>query len=666
MFCSHCGKEISSGDSFCKYCGNRIEYKNIGNSASETKSPKIKRSSKPIILGGILGLMICIFVVVFFVVNSQKNKSSNLNKTDSKLSSEEAIVTDVKTAGRLQSATQSALANTEVYEAVSQLDSRFDQDVLIMTINKNDEYIYPEGLDCLAEEIKHVVGNNISIKYTEKGADSFNIYITPQGGVCIYIGSKDEPRKWKVVPFEEADTLYRVNIEEENSNKEEASEIKRIDTIDDAKEADVKTAGILQSIAQATLADEKAYSEVANYYDNENKRDVLLITIIDNKQIYYSEDIRYYAEEFLSILPDDIQIYYKEKGAFSYSIYFTKEGGIKVYAGTKEKNDMWELVPNTDTLYSLKIDEYYEEGYEESNDLIQDDDVDVSDRINNETTSDVESQNALGNIKGMSYSDAANRKAYGELPVYVEQNDIYYPLDTCRYNVATDVAHNNPECHLVEREEDIEAKNDALFIQKKYNEHIQSVKPGDRILVFKKSDIETIVMEKIEPEKFHYISEGFFQFTDNGNQIRYGFPKYSSAFLWYNTEATGIFSFKDITNIDGVPISEFTNYKKWIYVESDSFGGYDTYKTYFFDYTYPTTVDLKYYDNFEEKHIMVEVEDIVFIANNEVTNISWSVADEGYKYFSIPDLEPGTYRLFVKTSDFHDFDKYLRFIVNVQ
>ena len=66
MFCSHCGKEISSGDSFCKYCGNRIEYKNIGNSASETKSPKIKRSSKPIILGGILGLMICIFVVVFF------------------------------------------------------------------------------------------------------------------------------------------------------------------------------------------------------------------------------------------------------------------------------------------------------------------------------------------------------------------------------------------------------------------------------------------------------------------------------------------------------------------------------------------------------------------------------------------------------------------------
>lgn len=63
---------------------------------------------------------------------------------------------------------------------------------------------------------------------------------------------------------------------------------------------------------------------------------------------------------------------------------------------------------------------------------------------------------------------------------------------------------------------------------------------------------------------------------------------------------------------------------------------------------------------------MVEVEDIVFIANNEVTNISWSVADEGYKYFSIPDLEPGTYRLFVKTSDFHDFDKYLRFIVNVQ
>ena len=391
MFCSHCGKEISSNDNFCKYCGNKIEYKNIGDSASETKSPKTKRSSKTIIIGGILGLMLCVFFVVFFVVYSQKNKSSNLNKTDLKLSSEEAIVADVKTAGRLQSATQAALADERAYAAVCKFcGNDWNDDVLIMTINKNGEYIYSEDLNIFAEEFKSTnnYGNNddkISIKYTEKGADSFNIYITPQGGVCVYIGSKDEPRKWAVIPF--ADTLYQVNIEEEKTSKEEASEIRIIETIDDAKEADVKTAGILQSIAQATLADEKAYSEVANYCDKKNKKmkDVLLLTIIDNEHITYVDELKYFAEEIRSNLSDDIRIYYKEKGAVLYSIYFTPEGWIKVYAGTKEKNDMWELVPNTDKLYSVNKAEYAEE----SNDLI-DDEVQLYNMVVNYSADDVE------------------------------------------------------------------------------------------------------------------------------------------------------------------------------------------------------------------------------------------------------------------------------------
>lgn len=242
MYCSHCGKEISSEDSFCKYCGNKIEYKNISDSSSITVTRKVKTLHKPIIIGIIfLGLFLCISIVVI-VVNMQKNKlSDNINvsdineEADLKLTREEAIVVDVKTAARLQSATQAALADEKIYEAVCQLDWIYDHDILIMTINKNGEYIYPEGLDCLAEELKTNCGEDISIKYIEKGADSFNIYLTPQGGVCIYIGSKDNPRKWKVVP--DADTLYQVNIEDENTDKEEATEIKKVETIDEAKEA---------------------------------------------------------------------------------------------------------------------------------------------------------------------------------------------------------------------------------------------------------------------------------------------------------------------------------------------------------------------------------------------------------------------------------------------
>ena len=392
MYCSHCGKEISSEDSFCKYCGNKIEYKNISDSSSITVTRKVKTLHKPIIIGIIfLGLFLCISIVVI-VVNMQKNKlSDNINvsdineEADLKLTREEAIVVDVKTAARLQSATQAALADEKIYEAVCQLDWIYDHDILIMTINKNGEYIYPEGLDCLAEELKTNCGEDISIKYIEKGADSFNIYLTPQGGVCIYIGSKDNPRKWKVVP--DADTLYQVNIEDENTDKEEATEIKKVETIDEAKEADVNTAGILQSVAQATLADTKAYSEVTNYCDKDNKdmKNVLLLTIIDNEHITYVDELKYFAEEIRSNLSDDIRIYYKEKGAVLYSIYFTPEGWIKVYAGTKEKNDMWELVPYTDKLYSVNKAEYAEE----SNDLI-DDEVQLYNMVVNYSADDVE------------------------------------------------------------------------------------------------------------------------------------------------------------------------------------------------------------------------------------------------------------------------------------
>ena len=51
MYCSHCGKEISSEDSFCKYCGNKIEYKNISDSSSITVTRKVKTLHKPIIIG---------------------------------------------------------------------------------------------------------------------------------------------------------------------------------------------------------------------------------------------------------------------------------------------------------------------------------------------------------------------------------------------------------------------------------------------------------------------------------------------------------------------------------------------------------------------------------------------------------------------------------------
>ena len=47
------------------------------------------------------------------------------------------------------------------------------------------------------------------------------------------------------------------------------------------------------------------------------------------------------------------------------------------------------------------------------------------------------------NINGMSYSEAANINNYGELPIYVEQNNVYYPLDTCRYDVSSDLSNTN-------------------------------------------------------------------------------------------------------------------------------------------------------------------------------------------------------------------------------
>ena len=274
-----------------------------------------------------------------------------------------------------------------------------------------------------------------------------------------------------------------------------------------------------------------------------------------------------------------------------------------------------------------------------------------------------EQTQSTGNINGMSYTEAANRKNYGELPVYVEQNNIYYPLDTCRYDVSSDlISAGEYGDYLFENEADIEKKEQVLFILDENNEHIQNVNTNDRIVIFDKSEIPNIYLEKVEPESFRYVSEGFFRFTDDESKIKYGFPK-KRYFIDWDTDATGIFEFHDIYEIDGMSINDFTNYKQYLYVDMDEIFGNTTHKTFLLDYDYPTTVDVKYYDNYEETHKKIDVKDIAFVSRNDVIDIEYSEADEGYRYFYVPDLEPGMYRLYIKRSTSVEYN--MRFIINV-
>ncbi len=85
MFCSKCGKEIKEGDTFCTYCGQKVE-ENIKKEKNFSKSKKI------IIIISIIILLIIVGVTIWVYFNNKKDDDKNNVNTESNLEEQKSPI----------------------------------------------------------------------------------------------------------------------------------------------------------------------------------------------------------------------------------------------------------------------------------------------------------------------------------------------------------------------------------------------------------------------------------------------------------------------------------------------------------------------------------------------------------------------------------------------
>lgn len=150
MFCSKCGKEIKEGNTFCTYCGQKVE-ENI------KKEKKPSGNKKTLIIITVIVMIILIVAGIVIWLNSDGKE--NVNK-ENNVSEEEKISIEI---GKKYKSTSGNMVGEITFSSETEFEKKIGE--------KNSEYIITEGT-------YKIEGNTIILTVT---SDSNSSYTMGQG-----------------------------------------------------------------------------------------------------------------------------------------------------------------------------------------------------------------------------------------------------------------------------------------------------------------------------------------------------------------------------------------------------------------------------------------------------------------------------------------------------
>lgn len=124
MFCSKCGKEIKEGNTFCTYCGQKVE-ENI------KKEKKLSGNKKILIIITVIVMIILIVAGIVIWLNS--NGKENVNK-ENNVSEEEKISIEI---GKKYKSTSGNMVGEITFSSETEFEKKIGE--------KNSEYMITEG-----------------------------------------------------------------------------------------------------------------------------------------------------------------------------------------------------------------------------------------------------------------------------------------------------------------------------------------------------------------------------------------------------------------------------------------------------------------------------------------------------------------------------------------